>query len=524
VKKLYLYIVRIFLIACFLFLGYNKASAQKSILSITPNSVTPGHTIDIVVRGINTNFKNGISTIDFGIDIQVLKFNVSNPETGIASIVIASNASPGFRNIKVSTGNEIVTLNNACEVFIGGGNFRAGLEMIPYQSDALSDFDISHPQSQPILYFVNLFNDNTPRNIKAYMTFYQGSGIELFTLSTDNIALTTMQVTRLTNRDFISFKLKKPEGISFLKDVTNKGALLPGEYIFKLVVTDENGIVIGSDENKTLLTNPLYNPELISPGANFGTNIRDVFTPFPFFQWFGQADKYDFALFEVIREQTPEDVVRNVKVFELDDITGSSLIYPIYAEKLLEGKTYAWQINGKIVTSKGTQKLPSEVFRFRYTIPGNVEGDQKNIARIVITPQQIELKPGNEYKFTAIIYDWENKPVTKIQPIWKVVPAGGTVSQDGVFTAEQDPGTMAVVVLAGTYQDHAIVVIKPPGVGANDKYDSRTNWYPISGSNPVKGKYFLESGIAPIKLNTRQFHTPGFKWLAASDFSLHAIH
>jgi hypothetical protein len=434
--------------------------SQKSILSITPSSAMPGRTLDIVLRGINTTFSEGRSIADFGSGITVKRFIVSNPETGIASIEISPGASTGFRKIKVITGSEIVELDNAFEVFTSGSNFKANLELLPFQSASLSDFDISKPVTQPILFFINLYNDNSPRLIKVYMTFKRENGSQLFDLFTDQLSLGAMQVMRLTNRDLNNFKVGKPEGNLFFKEVTDKGTIPPGEYIYKLTVLDENGVEIGGDQTKTVITNPVNNPELINPGAEFNSPVPEVFSPYPLFQWFGQNDRYDFAIYEWLPGQNQEEVVRNIRVYGEEDIQGNSLLYPLSAEKLIEGKVYAWEVWGKLLTSKGIQRLPGNVFRFRYMGLVKEGGDKVNIAKIVVTPQLVEMNPGMQYKFTCIVYDQENKPVMTVKPVWKIVPAKGSITSEGIFTAGDEPVTMAVVAQAGSIQDYSTVTVK----------------------------------------------------------------
>jgi hypothetical protein len=449
------------------FQGYS----QKSILSITPGSGTPGRSIDIVIRGINTNFRDGQSIADFGAGITVKRFIVSNSETAIAAIEITASATSGFRKVKITTGAETVELDNAFEVFTAGGNFRASLEVLPFQSGSLSDFDISNPSGQPILFFINLYNDNVSRLIKVTMTFYKENGAELFKLYTDQLSISSMQLMRLTNRDFNNFKISKPDGSHFFRDITDKATIPPGEYIYKLTVTDENGNILGEDQTKTVFTNPVNNPELIMPGADFSTPVPEIYNAYPLFQWFGQNDRYDFALFEVLPGQSPEEVVRNIRVYHQEDIIGNNLLYPMSAEKLVAGKTYAWQIWGKIPTSKGIQLLPASVFRFRYMGITKDGGDKVNISRIVVTPQKMDMTTGTEFRFTAVVYDQDNKPVVTVKPMWKLVPVKGSITSDGLFKAGDTGGTLAVVAQLGDIQDYATVVVKEPKVVPKENTD-----------------------------------------------------
>jgi len=451
--------IRFFSLLFLVYICTNSSLAQQVLLSVTPNSGTPGQTSDVVIRGVQTNFKSNISTIDFGAEIQVLKFNILNPETGIASILIGKNANSGFRKITVITGTETVQMENGFEVFVGGGNFRASLEIMPFQSGSLSDFDISIPQSQPILYFTTLYNDNVQRKVKASVTLFKAQNVELLTLFSDWQNLTQLQILRLNNHDYINFKLHSPEGNYFLTEVKQKGTLPPDVYTYKLVVVDEAGNILSTDNGKTVITNPIYNPELISPGFNFASKPEIVYSSFPLFQWFGQADKYDFALYKVNQNQTAEEAIRNVKVFKVDDIKGNSLLYPSYAEKLVDNTQYAWQIKAKVVSSKGIEYLPSEVFRFIYAST-STPGNENSVGKINVIPQESELKTGDQKQFNATVFDLNGIPLQNQKLTWRVVPPIGTITEQGLFTAGKSSGTVAVIAQSGTVNDYATVTIK----------------------------------------------------------------
>ena len=185
-----------------------------------------------------------------------------------------------------------------------------------------------------------------------------------------------------------------------------------------------------------------------------------VYTPFPLFQWFGQNDKYDFAIYEVMPNQTAEDAVRNIVQFKKTDITGTSFLYPSYAEKLVNGKVYAWQIQGKVISAKGTQYLPSEVFRFQYADVGNGGANLKNIARVQIVPQEINLAPGQQFQFTVMAYAMDSSLIQNVTTQWQLSPADkGSISPTGLFTAGKNITTLAVVINAGAVTDFATVNI-----------------------------------------------------------------
>jgi hypothetical protein len=440
-------------------IGLVPFATAQVITSVTPGSGTPGKTVDVVVRGVNTHFQNGVSIASFGSGINVLKFRVSNALTGTATIQIANNASPGNNTVSVQTGNELAELPNGFEIFAGIGNLRANIELLPVESISLADIDLTVPQNTPILYFVNVYNDNTLRYVNISVKLTSQSRGYIGVMTKNGVQLNANQYLRITNKDFTKVALNGSAGNEFLKQVKILGTFPPDDYIYKLEITDDQGQVLISDEVPTTVTNPRYNPELITPGATFDRDMEDVYSPFPLFQWFGQMDNYDLALYEARPNQTPEEVVRNIVVFQQKDINATSLLYPAYAEKLIPGKTYAWQIQGKIATGKGVQKLPSEVFRFRYMEPGTTP-PEKLVSKIEIVPQEITLGEGEQIQFTAIIYDQDSNIVQTLQPHWQLSSAKGTITRQGLFVAGNYTGTLAVIVKAGAITEYAVVNLK----------------------------------------------------------------
>ena len=451
-------------VALFLLLSSAFASqAQTAQLFFTPNSGTPGQTMDVVVRSTDAIFQNGISIIDFGEGISLMKpLVVSNSLLATASIKIDPAAIPGQRNVTVKNGTETVAESiNGFEVFNSGGtnNFRATLELLPAESYSLSDMDLTNPRNQPILYFTNLYNDNTTREVKILIKITTGKYGFVGTVIKDKTTLTVNQTLRLSNRDFDRFIINQPNGSDFLDIIQERGPLPPDEYEYQLLV-EENGILIGGDIIKTVITNPNFNPELISPGANFTANPEKSYSPLPLFQWFGQANSFDLALYKVMNGQTPEEVTRNVPVFQIQNITGNNFVYPAYAEKLIETQMYGWQIKARVNSSKGLQLLPSEVFRFQFSSGSNTGPGVNIINKIIVSPQEIELKPGEQFQFNVQLFDLDNLPILNIKPEWKVVPFAGTVNSDGLFVAGNSTATVAVIAKYGNSQDYATVIIK----------------------------------------------------------------
>lgn len=429
------------------------------ITFVTPNSGIPGKTIDVVIRGINTHFQNGVSVADFGSAVKVQKFHVSNTLTATATIHIESAASVGFRRVAVTTGSEVAELENGFEVFSDGGSqVKANLDILPIESISLNDVDLSVPQNTPILLFINIYNDKTPKNVSLVLHLSSTTKGYIGNMTKGIFALQAGEYKRFSNRDFTRVNLNGQAGNNFLREVKVLGTFPPDDYFYKLEIVDEHNTIIATADAGTVVTNPKYNPELITPGATFDRPVEEVYTPLPLFQWFGQMDKYQLSLYEVMPNQTPEEVVRNIYVFRKDDISASNLLYPAYAEKLVPGKVYAWQVLGKINTAKGVQALPSEVYRFRY-MEGGPAVDNKQVSRIEISPQEITVGAGEQFQFSAVLYGQDSSIIQSVKPIWQLSSDKATIDQNGLFRAGKTPGTVAVIVKSGAVSEYAVVTI-----------------------------------------------------------------
>jgi hypothetical protein len=434
----------------------------QSISLITPNSGTPGQTTDVMIRGINTHFQSGVSLADFGPDVVVQQLTVLNALTASASIRINANAAQAVHTVKVKTGTEMAELPGGFEIFASTGNFRANIELLPIEAISLSDLDLTNPTTSPVLFFANLYNDAAPKTVTVSVTITAQSRGYIGKLSAKNRALTANQYSRITNRDFTDLDLNGATSTQFLQEVQAIGTFPPDNYTYQLTVKDQNGTVLSTDESTTLITNNKINPELILPGAAFDMPVEDVYNPFPLFQWFGQMDKYDLSLFEWKQGQTAEEVVRTLPVFKKTDITSNNFLYPVYAEKLQAGTTYAWQVLGKVSTSSGTENLPSPVFRFRFNGVGEVNPADIMVSSVTVQPLEIELAPGAQIQFSALVFDKDNTPVTSVTPVWTVSSNKGTVTSSGLFVAGSQPATLAVIVKAGNITEFATVTIKAP--------------------------------------------------------------
>ena len=89
-----------------------SSPVSAKILSISPNSGRQGQNGPVVVVGDNTNFAQGISQLSVGPGIAVSGIAVTCPTCLAAQFTISPTASPGPRDVTVTTGSQVATLVN----------------------------------------------------------------------------------------------------------------------------------------------------------------------------------------------------------------------------------------------------------------------------------------------------------------------------------------------------------------------------------------------------------------------------
>ncbi|MBK9017122.1 MAG: hypothetical protein IPM82_25400 [Saprospiraceae bacterium] len=230
-----------------------------------------------------------------------------------------------------------------------------------------------------------------------------------------------------------------------------------GTYTYTVTVFDESGNVIAQDEGVNVITNENTIIDLIGPGTSLDQNPEVTPITTPFFQWFSTLSNFHFALYEVNEgQQSANDITANLPVYEESGLSAPFLQYPISAEILEAGKTYAWQITAPLEGSQGSQMVYSPVYWFEV---GDGTGSGYHLSSLEISPEVANIRIGQGYQFDAIGYDQNGQPVT-VNCNWNVVPStAGTVNSNGYFTAGSHPGAAAVVANCGGLQAYATATI-----------------------------------------------------------------
>ncbi|MDQ3072586.1 MAG: hypothetical protein M3Q97_04920 [Bacteroidota bacterium] len=433
------------------------ARSQARIVSITPSAVTTGSTQHIIIKARDAHFGQA-TVVDLGEDVEVVRVDVRDTETLVATIRVLSTAASGFRDVIIITGPEIINYPGRFEVVEQGAQILVSLEVLPVQIISLADLDPPGPNGSPLLFSVTINNDAAAHDFR----------IEFFLQSTEygSIARATKWLPGIQpyatvafdNRSFDTYK-DHDMSTAAARRARQTATLPASQYIFRIEVYDERNIRIGEAEEVLTLTNLTNKPELISPGVPMEAPLEAINDLHPLFIWYSQATVFDFALYTVDPGQnSAQSVVMNRPVYRQENITESRLLYPQFAELLTEGQIYAWQVVAKTQSSRGEALLPSEVFWFRYSATTT---PSVFVSSLKIEPGSSKVFTGDSLRFNIVALNPENEKIN-IKPRWQVVPAhAGSIDKNGLFKAGPNSGTAAILAEYDSLQEFIIVTIIP---------------------------------------------------------------
>ncbi len=433
------------------------ALAQPEIISVGPTAALPGETFNVAVTGSNTNFQQGLTTLDFGMGVQVSEVQVNHSLYLTALVEVEVGALPGFRDLTITTGSETVGYSQALEILEPGGAVTVVLTIIPVQTLYLSDLNPDDPADNPLLFNVTLYNDNIERDLRVE---YVLSNEEFGVLGTSEKTFTNLpplSVESFDNREFDEYNLN-PASPELVNVAASTGVLPAGPYTYSITVYDETGAVVAEDDGINIITNETTIIDLIGPGTPLDQNPETVLVSTPFFQWFSNLGSFDFALYEVNEgQQSAFEITANLPVYEESGLSTSFFQYPISAEILEPNQVYAWQVTGTQESTQGPITVYSEVFWFQVETSGGGSGIQ--ITSLEINPEFLELPTGGEHQFTALGYG-QNGEQIPVNCTWSVVPStAGTVDGSGYFSAGNQPVVVAVVASYGGFEAYSTVTL-----------------------------------------------------------------
>jgi hypothetical protein len=443
------------------------AFAQGTIQSIVPNAALKGQIVEIVIRGAGTTFQIGAVTVDLGQGVLIQNVNVNNSFTLAVTAEIQSTATPGFRDLTILSSGQTIQMMSAFEILDAGGNaVFAILEINPVQVLYASDFDPDNLASAPLVFRVTVLNDQQTRDLKTYFfLILEGEGLILTAIK--NMPQTQPgAVTTFDNREFDEFEINE-ENTGIATQIMATGVLPPGIYTYQIEVRQGNQVLATASGQNALL-NQVGDLIIISPGspASDGTPPQTQLASQPLFQWISTANQFDLFLYEVGEGQTNvQEIVQQLPVYREFSIPGNTFLYPLSAEPLVQGKTYAWQLRAYFNNPGGNGFFDGPLYWFTYDANA---GFTVPIGSIEIVPDYLDTETGAYHQFTAIVKDLQGN-VMEVTPTWTVLPdpSFGTITETGKFNAGKNPRIGAVMASYGAYSTHCLVNLEFSGFGFN---------------------------------------------------------
>ncbi len=285
---------------------------------------------------------------------------------------------------------------------------RAGLDVF-----FLKDFDINRPGNGPPIFYVEIRNNNVPRNsdpasgprLILEMLISSREHGNLSRGQTGPLSFNPDQRVRLTNNDlftsngpyrFRDYQIDDAVVSRLLEDILATGRLPSDIYKFDVRLRSEDGGPIdNADDSFDIRVRNPRRLDLVFPGAPASGRRSDcqaVFTNLPQFRWESDLRLFRVIVAEARRGEDPESIlnqrprfVRNyfiqgsaqrnrlpdLNFAELDGrvevLPSTNFQYPASGTELAlrPGKTYLWRVIGFISSSSGLIPLESEIFCFR---------------------------------------------------------------------------------------------------------------------------------------------------------------
>jgi len=200
-----------------------------------------------------------------------------------------------------------------------------------------------------------------------------------FTLTNNNIKQSPY---RLNGFSFDEDKIKSITGTAFSAsgpgDLNIPTVLPSGIYMFKLWLKD--GMTPTSNIHTIVLTitNPTGYVSLQGPGNPVAFGEPQVLnSPFPTFQWQGDAQEYIIEVFERVEgsQQSFTEVFGNNPHFFKEKVLGQSIQFTgtgTHSRPLVSGHTYFWRVTSVVEVGgrANANQTWSEPFFFTYVDPG----------------------------------------------------------------------------------------------------------------------------------------------------------
>lgn len=437
-------------------LGGKTTFAQGVILSVNPPSAFQGETVHLIIQGSETDFVQGKTEVYFpdGYIEEGASVLVNNPELLTVRIKTKDDAPAGDCQFDIITNTQKLTVKKKFEITELAGYPEVMITVFPVQSVYLSDFDFSNLRNLPLLFTISVYSaDHNYLRVYAELSHEKYGVVASANKTLKN--LPPESIFTFDNRQFDSYDTEKAAD-EIIESALGNGTIPPGLYTYYVSLIDTNNKVY-TVTSEFYISESVSGIDMIAPGTSLDSDPEVIYTNTPYFQWFGGLVEYNFTLYEVLEGQSSaDDITTNIPVYQMNDLTSASCLYPNFAESLEEGKRYAWQITSGILTGSGTKEIRSEVYWFIYQ-RSNKSGI--SLDKIKVYPDDINLLPGDSVQIKVDGFDI-NGDTLKVECEWQVIPADiGTVNDKGWFVAGDKSGTVAVTATCGSKEDYITINI-----------------------------------------------------------------
>jgi len=217
--------------------------------------------------------------------------------------------------------------------------------------------------------------------------------------------------------------------------------------------------------------------DLIAPGSSEAADAEEIVENTPLFEWSSSARFFDFHLFDVTGADEITGAVNFTRpAYEERDLSDMRLYYPLGAEPLVAGHTYAWYVEAKDIpgydariSGREPEVIQSEVFYFKF-IDVTAAGGEPEVLSIKVEPEYVDAEVEKEYEFSAIL---ELAGPGFADVTWHVIPGSAAVvigRNEYAYVTPISEGYFSVIAEAGGQSAYA--VMRVGGMGAQASIDT----------------------------------------------------
>lgn len=370
-----------------------------------------------------------------------------------------------------------------CCIKVYSQTFSAVTNINPFPSPYTSDWEIN----PAALGSVTLFNNRNSEEVRLRVRIELiNSGI-VFTSVSNILFVPTLSALVVDNTKIISMNQATFPNSRLKNQVIQTGRLPEGEYTvcFDVVDLDNNLLLSNVCANFTIVyPEP---PHLIYPANRDSLDGNNLY---PVFQWTpvvvppAYQLRYIIRICEILQGQSPlQALTSNVPHFEDNNIPVSTLVYPVSALSLEDGKRYVWQVQvlDQYNYPPAQNQGKSEIFTF---------SKKKSMPPFVQDPIELKTPDNNAaVKTNMPKFLWTFTPPAGINPKYNLRVVKVLPGQD-LETAINNYPVLNQTILANSFQS-----TQPLSMNAEDTYA-----WQVTAINPQTNNILQKSEIRTFTL------------------------